>query len=43
MHLIAAAIIGIAVIGMFILISMWSAPRDGYERASKIDYGDIKE
>ena len=36
-------IIVIAVIGMFILISMWSAPRDGYERASKIDYGDIKE
>ena len=36
-------IIVIAVIGMFILISMWSAPRDGYERASKIDYSDIKE
>ncbi|WP_308502053.1 MFS transporter [uncultured Alistipes sp.] len=36
-------IIVIAVIGMFVLISMWAAPRDGYERASKIDYSDIKE
>lgn len=31
-------IIVVAVIGMFIFISMWNAPRDGYERASKIDY-----
>ena len=31
-------IIVVAVIGMFVLISMWKAPRDGYERASKIKY-----
>lgn len=31
-------IIIVAVIGMFVLISMWKAPRDGYERASKIKY-----
>ncbi len=30
----------IAVIGMFILISMWKAPRDGYARAAAIQYGD---
>lgn len=33
-------IIVVAVIGMFVLISMWQAPRDGYERASKIKYED---
>ena len=33
----------IAVIGMFILISMWNAPRDGYERAAAINYDDIEE
>jgi OPA family glycerol-3-phosphate transporter-like MFS transporter/OPA family sugar phosphate sensor protein UhpC-like MFS transporter len=33
-------IIVVAIIGMFILISMWKAPRDGYERASKIKYDD---
>ncbi len=31
-------IIIVAIIGMFVLISMWKAPRDGYERASKIKY-----
>lgn len=31
-------IIVVAIIGMLILISMWKAPRDGYERASKINY-----
>ena len=31
-------IIVVAFIGMFVLISMWKAPRDGYERASKIKY-----
>ena len=31
-------IIIVAFIGMFVLISMWKAPRDGYERASKIKY-----
>ena len=36
-------IIVVAIIGMFILISMWNAPRDGYERASKIDYSDVEE
>lgn len=29
-----------AIVGMFILLSMWKAPRDGYERASKIKYDD---
>lgn len=33
-------IIVVAVIGMFVLVSMWKAPRDGYERASKIDYNE---
>ncbi len=33
-------IIVVAVIGMFVLISMWQAPRDGYERASKIKYDE---
>lgn len=33
-------IIVVAIIGMFILISMWAAPRDGYERASKIQYDE---
>lgn len=31
-------IIAVAVIGMFIFISMWKAPRDGYERAEQIKY-----
>lgn len=31
-------IIVVAIVGMLILISMWKAPRDGYERASKINY-----
>ena len=35
-------IIVVAFVGMFILISMWQAPRDGYERASKIQYNDEK-
>lgn len=30
----------IAIVGMFVLISMWKAPRDGYERASKIQYDE---
>lgn len=33
-------IIVVAVIGMFVLVSMWKAPRDGYERASKINYNE---
>lgn len=35
-----STIIVVAFIGMFVLISMWQAPRDGYERASKIKYED---
>ena len=35
-------IIVVAIIGMFVLISMWKAPRDGYERASKIKYDENK-
>lgn len=35
-------IIVVAIIGMFILISMWKAPRDGYERAANIVYDDEK-
>ena len=37
-----STIIVVAFVGMFILISMWQAPRDGYERASKIQYNDEK-
>lgn len=33
-------IIVVAVIGMFVLISMWAAPRDGYERSQKIKYDE---
>jgi OPA family glycerol-3-phosphate transporter-like MFS transporter/OPA family sugar phosphate sensor protein UhpC-like MFS transporter len=33
-------IIVVAIIGMFVLISMWKAPRDGYERASQIKYDE---
>ena len=33
-------IVIMAIIGMFVLISMWAAPRDGYERASKINYDE---
>ena len=33
-------IIIVAIIGMFILISMWKAPRDGYERAASIKYDE---
>ena len=33
-------IIVVAVIGMFVLISMWKAPRDGYERSQKIKYDE---
>ena len=33
-------IIVVAIIGMFILISMWKAPRDGYERAASINYNN---
>ncbi len=36
-------IIVIAIIGMIVLLSMWKAPRDGYERASKIKYDDSAE
>ncbi|MDD2961222.1 MAG: MFS transporter [Muribaculaceae bacterium] len=35
-------IIIVAVVGMFVLISMWKAPRDGYERASKINYDNAE-
>lgn len=31
-------IIIVAIIGMFILLSMWQAPRDGYERSRSINY-----
>lgn len=33
-------VIYVSIIGMFILLSMWRAPRDGYERAASIDYSD---
>jgi len=33
-------IIVVAVIGMFVLISMWNAPRDGYERSQQINYDE---
>ena len=33
-------IIVVAVIGMFILISMWKAPRDGYARSQQINYDE---
>ena len=33
-------IIVVAVIGMFILISMWQAPRDGYARSQQINYDE---
>ncbi|MDE6831272.1 MAG: MFS transporter, partial [Muribaculaceae bacterium] len=36
------SIIIVAVIGMVILLTMWRAPRDGYERAASIDYSDVK-
>lgn len=35
-------IIVVAVIGMLILLTMWKAPRDGYERAASIDYSEDK-
>jgi OPA family glycerol-3-phosphate transporter-like MFS transporter/OPA family sugar phosphate sensor protein UhpC-like MFS transporter len=34
-------IIVVAIIGMFVLISMWKAPRDGYERAANIKYDEM--
>lgn len=37
-----STIIVVAFVGMFILVSMWQAPRDGYERASRIQYNDGK-
>ncbi len=33
-------IIVVAIIGMFVLISMWKAPRDGYERSQAIKYDE---
>lgn len=33
-------IIIVAIIGMFILISMWKAPRDGYARSQQINYDE---
>ena len=33
-------IIVVAIIGMIVLITMWAAPRDGYERAANIKYDD---
>ena len=33
-------IIVVAVIGMFVLLSMWNAPRDGYERSQQINYDE---
>ena len=35
-------IIVVAFIGMVILMTMWKAPRDGYERASQIKYDEDK-
>ncbi len=35
-----ATIIVVAVIGMIVLLTMWKAPRDGYERAASIKYDD---
>ncbi|MCD8313052.1 MAG: MFS transporter [Bacteroidales bacterium] len=36
-------IIIVAVVGMGIFISMWKAPRDGYERAARIDYSGTED
>lgn len=36
-------IIVVAVIGMIVLITMWKAPRDGYERAASIKYNNDLE
>lgn len=36
-------IIVVAIIGMFILISMWKAPRDGYARSQAIVYDENEE
>ncbi len=36
-------IVIMAVVGLIIFATMWTAPRDGYERAAKIDYGDEAE
>lgn len=33
-------IIVVAIIGMFILMTMWKAPRDGYERSQSINYDE---
>lgn len=33
-------IIFVAIVGMFILLSMWNAPRDGYERSQHIVYDE---
>ena len=33
-------IIVVAVIGLFILLSMWRAPRDGYAKAVAINYDE---
>ena len=33
-------IIIVAVIGLFIFLSMWRAPRDGYEKAAAIKYDE---
>ena len=33
-------IILVAIVGLLVLISMWKAPRDGYERAAAITYDD---
>ncbi|MBO1363253.1 MFS transporter [Prevotella sp. A2931] len=33
-------IIVVAVVGMFILLSMWRAPRDGYARSQQINYDE---
>ncbi|MDE5595254.1 MAG: hypothetical protein K2I89_06755, partial [Muribaculaceae bacterium] len=33
-------IILVAIVGLFVFISMWKAPRDGYARAAAINYED---
>ncbi len=33
-------IILVAIVGLFVLVSMWKAPRDGYARAAAISYDD---
>ena len=36
------AIIGVSLIGMLVFLTMWKAPRDGYERSQSIKYDESK-